>query len=100
MSLRRFRFTLGLMVELIAVCAVLFALIRTPATPLILIIGAVVSGFIIDRIKGGTGIGGGALSGCPAFVSLGIVLCIYLYFFPEPGPFSASNQCYSLETPR
>jgi hypothetical protein len=81
----RFRFTLRQLGLLIALFAVIFASLRTPAGVLLLImVGPVLPGFILGRIRGGTGIGGGMLSA--ALTSGGYGLACYLYdcFFHNP----------------
>jgi hypothetical protein len=46
--------------------------------------GLVIPGFLLDRIKGGVGIGGGMLSGCLAFGGYGLIDFINHYIFPDP----------------
>jgi hypothetical protein len=55
---------------LVALCAVGFALLTTPVAPLGAGVLVVVPGFVLERIKGGTGIIGGTASGC--FIPMGI----------------------------
>jgi hypothetical protein len=60
----RSQFTLGELMGLVALCAVGFALLTTPIAPLGAGVLVVVPGFVLGRIKGGTGIIGGSASGC------------------------------------
>jgi hypothetical protein len=55
---------------LVALCAVGFALLTTPVAPLGAGVLVVVPGFVLERIRGGTGIIGGTASGC--FIPTGI----------------------------
>ena len=73
MRLPRFRFTLRQLIKLVAVSAVVFALIRTPAWPFILAFGLILPGFTIDRARGGRGILGATLAGMIGFVGTGMV---------------------------
>jgi hypothetical protein len=95
MSRPRFRFTLGQAGLLIVLCAVAFALLRTPGGSMALIlVGPVLPGFILGRVKGGRGIVGGMLSAALASVGYGLAFCLYDYFFHDPadvlGPASLS----------
>jgi hypothetical protein len=49
---------------LVALCAVSFALLTTSAAPLGVGVLIVVPGFVLDRVRGGTGLVGGMVSGC------------------------------------
>lgn len=99
MQLPRFRFTIRQLIALIAICAVVFALLRTPFGFLVIAFGSVLPGFLIERARGGAGILGGALSACfivcagglaiavlsgsPPVSNLGdaiLKLCSFLYF--------------------
>jgi hypothetical protein len=92
----RFRFTLRQAGLLVAVCAVVFALLRTLAGAfLVIMVGPVLPGFIIGRVKGGRGIVGGMLSAVLASGGYGLACYLYDCFFhnpadvvvPEPLPF-------------
>jgi hypothetical protein len=85
MSRPRFQFTLGQLVKLIFVCALVLPSLRTPGGAMVLaLIGLVLPGYILDRIKGGTGIGGGILCGCLTFVGYGLISYIDAYLFRDP----------------
>jgi hypothetical protein len=58
----RLRFTIRQLIGLIAICAVAFALLRTPFEFLVVAFGFVVPGFLIGRARGGDGVIGGAIS--------------------------------------
>ena len=58
----RFQFKIRHLIVVVAVCAVCFALLRTPGGVLILYTGVILPGFVIERSRGGSGILGGALS--------------------------------------
>jgi hypothetical protein len=49
---------------LVALCALGFALLTTPVAPLGAGVLVVVPGFFVERVRGGTGIIGGTMSGC------------------------------------
>jgi hypothetical protein len=49
---------------LVALCAVSFALLTTPAAPLGAGVLVILPGFVLGRVRGGTGIVGGMISGC------------------------------------
>jgi hypothetical protein len=74
MRRRRFRFTIGQLIKLIAVSAVLFAVTRTPFWPLALAIGVVLAGFAIDRTKGGWCLVDASLAGAIEFAVLGFAI--------------------------
>jgi hypothetical protein len=81
----RFRFALGLLCKLIALCAVAFAALRSPIAVVLLIsVAPVLPGFILGRVRGGTGISGGMLSGALTFVGCGIACYIYALLFDRP----------------
>jgi uncharacterized PurR-regulated membrane protein YhhQ (DUF165 family) len=61
-QLPRLRFTIRQLIGLIAICAVVFALLRTPFGFVIVPFGFVVPGFLIERARGGDGVMGGAIS--------------------------------------
>jgi hypothetical protein len=71
------------LIKLVAICAVFFALLRTPGAPLIVAIGFVLIGFAVDRAKGGMGIRGGTLGGCIGFFGIGISECVHFYPVPR-----------------
>jgi hypothetical protein len=74
MRLRRYRFAIGQLLKSIAILAVLFAVLRTPFWPLVLAIGLVLTGFTVDRTRGGHGINGGMIArgiGFPVIVFAG-----------------------------
>jgi hypothetical protein len=87
MRLPRFQFTIRRMIALIAACAILFSLVRTPAElfAMIVSIGLVLPGFVIDRARGGTGVMGGALSCCLLVHVLAIGLYLSLIGLPQSG---------------
>jgi hypothetical protein len=76
-----FRFTLGQLIKLIAVLAMFFALLRTPAWPLILAIVPIIPGFALDWSKGGPGLLGSMLAGAIGGLGLGIVILVYSHLF-------------------
>jgi hypothetical protein len=78
------RFTIGELLKLIACCAVALAMFRTPAAPLVVILLAVLPGFVIDRSAGNTGIAGAALSCALGFLGLGTALYAYAYWSGDP----------------
>jgi hypothetical protein len=92
--LTRIRLTLGQLVKLIALCALVLAMLRTSAAPWIVLLGAILPGFLIGRAKGGTGIEGGTLSGCLVSAGFGIVICAYFYLYPEPGVFLVGGPVF------
>ncbi len=80
----RIQFTLGQLMGLIGVCAVVFAALSTPFEIFVVALGIVVPGFIIDRFKGGSGIVGGMISASITLVGVGIAAYAYFYFNPDP----------------
>jgi hypothetical protein len=74
------------LVKLIGVCAIVLALIRSPAAPPVVAVGIALPGFLIGRARGGAGILGGATSAGLVCAGWGIAMYVYAYFFPEPGP--------------
>src|SRR5262249_45672294 len=58
------QFTLSELMGLVALCALGFALRTTPVAPLGAGVLVVVPGFFVERVRGGTGIIGGTMSGC------------------------------------
>jgi hypothetical protein len=79
MNSPRFRFTIRQLVALIAICAIVFALLRTPVGFLVLAVVSVFPGFLIQRARGGEGILGGALSA--ALTACFLVCAAGLLFF-------------------
>jgi hypothetical protein len=80
----RIQFTLGQLMGLILVCAVVFAALSTPFAIFVVAIGIVVPGFIIDRFRGGAGIVGGMISASIVLVGLGLAAYTFFYFNPDP----------------
>jgi hypothetical protein len=70
----RFQFKIRHLIVVVAVCAVCFALLRTPGGVLILYTGVILPGFMIERSRGGPGILGGALSASTITASLVVVV--------------------------
>jgi len=69
----RFRFTIRQLIVLIAICAVAFALLRTPFGFLVIAIASVLPGFLIERARGGEGILGGAVSASLTVACLSVI---------------------------
>jgi hypothetical protein len=85
LSLLRMRFTLGQLMGVIGACAVVSALLTTPFAVVAAAVATVFPGFLIDRLRGHSGIIGGMLSACVA--SIGLWLAAYVYFsFVSPEP--------------
>jgi hypothetical protein len=84
------RFTIRQLIGLIVICAVFLALLRTQAGPFILAlvvpIGIVLPGFLIDRARGGEGILGGALAGGVVLVGFGSALAALMPGCLGPAP--------------
>lgn len=80
----RVQYTLGQLMGLIAVCAVVFAALATPVAILVAALGIVVPGFVVDRLRGGAGIVGGMISASASVVGIGIAAYAYSYFKPDP----------------
>jgi hypothetical protein len=86
MQLLPLRFTIRQLIGLIAVCAVTFALLRTPFGFVVVAFGFVVPGFLIERAGGGDGVIGGAVSA--SLIGGGLALAASPLLFsvgPEPG---------------
>jgi hypothetical protein len=87
-----FRFRLGRMMSLIAVCALLLAAMPPRMWPVVPAILIVIPGFVIDRIRGGPGIVGSMVAGSIGFACFGVAVCAYLSLsrqwnvFETPGP--------------
>ena len=60
----RKQFTLGELMGLVALCGLGFALLTTPCALLGAGVLVVVPGFVLEKVRGGTGIIGGIVSGC------------------------------------
>jgi hypothetical protein len=82
----RFRYTLAQLTKWIAVLAMFFALLRTPAWPLITAALLVVPGYAIDRARGGAGILGAMLAGAIEFLALGLIGLLMAHFSGGLGP--------------
>jgi hypothetical protein len=72
MGLPRFQFTIRRLILMIAGCAIVLALLRTPFGFLVIAFGFVLPGFIVGRARGGDGVIGGALSA--SLISGGLVV--------------------------
>jgi hypothetical protein len=85
MQTPRFGFTIRQLLALIAICAVVFALLRTPVGFLVIAVASVLPGFLIQRARGGEGILGGALS---AALTACLLVCAaaLLFFVSIEGP--------------
>lgn len=57
------QFLLSELIALIAICAAGFAMLKTLVAPLGIGLLAIVPGFVLERLRGGTGIIGGTISG-------------------------------------
>ena len=79
----RIQFTLGQLMGLILVCAIVFAALSTPFAIFVAAIGIVAPGFIIDRFRGGAGIVGGMVSAVIVLEALGMAAYTYGYFYPD-----------------
>jgi hypothetical protein len=88
----RFQFTIRQLIALIAICAVAFALLRTPFGFLIIAFALVLPGFLLERARarGGKGIIGGALS-------TGLIICACTFGPIRPRPLhdgQEDRQCF------
>jgi hypothetical protein len=70
----RYQLTLHQLMVLVAFCALSFALLATPAAPMIVAISIVLPGIAIDRARGGEGVVGGILAG-------GFAAIAFIWFF-------------------
>jgi hypothetical protein len=70
----RYQLTLHQLMVLVAFCALSFALLATPAAPMIVAIWIVLPGIAIDRARGGEGVVGGILAG-------GFAAVAFIWFF-------------------
>ena len=75
------QFTLLELMGLVALCAVSFALLTTPAALLGAGVMVVVPGFVLDRARGGTGIIGGTVSGCLIPMGFALFWAVIEYAF-------------------
>jgi hypothetical protein len=83
-SRRRFRFTIGLLVKLIVLCAVLAASFREPASLLITVIGTCLALAIILRLKKDErGVNGSAVPGWLACACI-VTVVFTFYWFASP----------------
>ncbi len=80
----RIQFTLGQLMGLVLVCALVFAALLTPFAIFVVALGIVVPGFFIDRYRGGAGVIGGMISASAILV--GFALAAYTYFYLNPNP--------------
>jgi hypothetical protein len=80
----RFQFKIRHLIVVVAVCAVCFALLRTPGGVLILYTGVILPGFMIERSRGGPGILGGALSASTITASLVVVVTLLAVMWRPP----------------
>ena len=80
----RFQFKIRHLIVVVAVCAVCFALLRTPGGVLILYTGVILPGFTIERARGGPGILGGALSASTITASLVAVVNLLAMMWRPP----------------
>jgi hypothetical protein len=85
MRLPRYHFTIRSLLLLVAGCAVVLAMIRSPFGFLVVAFGAVIPGFALERAKGGDGILGGALSACLCAGGLAIVVFSRAYYHLDLG---------------
>jgi hypothetical protein len=74
MRLLRYQFKIRHLLVMVALCAVLFALLRTPFAALALAFAAALPGFFIERARGGAGILGAAFSTCIIASLLAVVV--------------------------
>jgi hypothetical protein len=72
MRVKRFQFTVRRLIVVVASCAVIFALLRSPVALLLIYFGFILPGFLISRSRGGLGIFGGAFSESAFSALLGI----------------------------
>ncbi len=82
MLIRRFRFTIQQLIKLVAICAVSFDILRTPAAPFFVIIVFILIGFDFERAKGGTVFFGGTLGG--GIVCLSFEIFSGHFYFSRP----------------
>ena len=79
MRLPRYQFTIRRLILLIAGCAVVLALLRTPFGFLVVAFGFVLPGFLIERARGGSGVLGGGLSA--SLIAGGLVIAGFYFCF-------------------
>jgi hypothetical protein len=91
MRLSSFRFTIWQLTALIAGCAVVFAVIRTPYWGLLPATAVVLPGFAYDRAKGGSGILGAMLGGAFTYLCFFLSLDAYNYLNGESSSFDRQS---------
>lgn len=80
-----FQFTLKQLCALIVALAIVFALLRAPFGPLLLAIGITLTGFAIDRTRGGSGFRGGILACVLVHLGVGLFqLANRQFIFADP----------------
>jgi hypothetical protein len=92
MRLPRFQFKIRQLIVVVAVCAVCFALLRTPGGVLILYAGVILPGFMIERARGGPGILGGALSAATITASLVVLASLRVMMLRPSSPFEGISN--------
>jgi hypothetical protein len=83
----RYQLTLHQLMVLVAFCALSFALLATPAAPMIVAIWIVLPGIAIDRARGGEGVVGGVLAG--GFAAVAFIW--FFGYFIDDGPARRSD---------
>jgi hypothetical protein len=97
MQLPRFRFTLVQLIQVVAVLAVCFTVIRTPFGPLALWVGIILVGFAIDRARGGAGFRGGILVGVLCYLGLGSYQRLtHEFLFDAPAALTFGSTLFGL----
>ncbi len=91
MRLSPFRCTIWQLTALIAGCAVVFAVIRTPYWSLLPATAVVLPGFAYDRAKGGSGILGAMLGGALTYSCFFLTLDAYNYLNGEDSLFDRQS---------
>jgi hypothetical protein len=86
--LPQFRFSIRQLAYFVAICALLFAVLRTPFGFLVLAIGCVLPGFWIGRARGGSGVLGGGL--CASLIACALAIAGHAAFFGFAPPFGTS----------
>jgi hypothetical protein len=84
MPLSQAQFTIGQLVYLTLMCAIVFSALRIGGPAYILIFVPIIVGLAFDRAKQGQGLGSSILFRCLAFVGCVIAYCTYFYFYPDP----------------
>jgi hypothetical protein len=85
------RVTLAELMGLVALCAVSFALLTTPAALLGAGVLVILPGFILGRVRGGTGIVGGMISGCALPVILLLPTAVIELYVRQSTPIEYVN---------